>query len=142
MFPVIILSFFLNDTNKKCLDISDNVQKISLLYKVQHLSSNKILCRKPGCFLTPNPLVDADQKVLIVGSVFIWTIIGTVYRRYSSGNVGNFGCFEHQIVVLIKRVRSTNIYKVSLLRLDHNIYAPKSFNVCKECLKILISKVI
>lgn len=79
---------------------------------------------------------DADQKMLIVGSVFmlIWTIVVTLYRRYSSGNVGNFGRFGHQIVGLIKRVRSTNIYKVSLLRLAHNVCVLKSFNVGTECL--------
>jgi hypothetical protein len=83
---------------------------------------------------------NADQKVLIVGSVFM--LIWTLCWRYSRGNVGNFGRFGHQIIGLIKRVRSTNIYKVSLLRLEHNIYVLKSFNVRKECLKILKSKVI
>lgn len=59
-----------------------------------------------------------------------------------SWQFGNFGRFGHQIVGLIKRVRSTNINKVSLLGLEHNICVLKSFNVRKECLKILESKVI
>jgi len=87
---------------------------------------------------------NADQNVLIVGSVFIliWTIVVTICRRYCRGIVGNFVRIGHQIVGLIKRVRSTNIYKVSLLRLEHNICVLKSFNVRTECLKILKSKVI
>jgi hypothetical protein len=107
--------------------------KISLNYKIKHLPNNKIICRKPGCFLTSNPVDDADQKVIIVGSAFmlIWTTVVTLHRRYPRGNVGNFGCFGHQIVGLIKRVRSTNIYKISLLHLEHNICVLKSFNICK-----------
>ena len=66
---------------------------------------------------------DADQTTLIVGSVFklIWTIVVSLYRRYSHANIGSFGLFGLQIVGLIKRAHSINTHKVSLLRLDHKI---------------------
>jgi hypothetical protein len=81
---------------------------------------------------------DADQTALIVGSVFmlIRTIVVSLNQSYSRANIGSFGRFGLQIVGLIKRVPSTNIYKLSLLRLDHNICVIKSFKVCTECLKI------
>jgi hypothetical protein len=47
--------------------------------------------------------------------------VASLNQSYSRANIGSLGRFGLQIVSLIKRAPSTNIYKVSLLHLDHKV---------------------